>query len=79
MRTVLALGRSLGMPILAEGIETEAQWRFLAGEGCAYGQGYLLAKPVAISQVGAAIAAAARAVRGNDDILVAAPRIANVG
>jgi diguanylate cyclase (GGDEF)-like protein len=79
VRTVLALGRSLGMPILAEGIETEAQWRFLADDGCAYGQGYLLAKPVAIGQLGAAVAAAARAVRGNDDILVAAPRIANVG
>ena len=79
VRTVLALGRSLGMPILAEGIETEAQWRFLADDGCAYGQGYLLAKPVAIGQLGAAVAAGARAVRGNDDILVAAPRIANVG
>jgi diguanylate cyclase (GGDEF)-like protein len=79
VRTVLTLGRSLGMPILAEGIETEAQWRFLADEGCAYGQGYLLARPVAINQVGAAIAAAARAVRGDDDIPVAAPRIANVG
>jgi diguanylate cyclase len=79
VRTVLTLGRSLGMPILAEGIETEAQWRFLADEGCASGQGYLLAKPVAINQIGVAIAAAARTVRGNDDILVAAPRIANAG
>ena len=79
VRTVLTLGRSLGMPILAEGIETEAQWRFLAEEGCAYGQGYLLAKPAGIDQLAAAIAAAARMVRGNDDILVAAPRIASVG
>jgi diguanylate cyclase len=77
-RTVLTLGRSLGMPILAEGIETEAQWRFLADEGCASGQGYLLAKPVAINQLGAAIAAAARMTCRNED-LVAAPRIANVG
>ena len=29
VRTVLALGESLGMPVLAEGIETEAQWQFL--------------------------------------------------
>jgi diguanylate cyclase (GGDEF)-like protein len=78
VRTVLTLGRSLGMPILAEGIETEAQWRFLANEGCAYGQGYLLAKPVAINQVGAAIAAAAAMTCRNDEF-VAAPRIANVG
>ena len=44
VRTVLALGESLGIPVLAEGIETEAQWQFLAREGCAKGQGYLFAK-----------------------------------
>ena len=32
VRTVLALGASLGMPILAEGIETEAQWHFLTAK-----------------------------------------------
>jgi diguanylate cyclase (GGDEF)-like protein len=63
VRTVLALGESLHMPVLAEGIETEAQWDFLAREGCAKGQGYLFAKPVAIDQLPAAIAAAARFVR----------------
>ena len=55
VRTVLALGESLGMPVLAEGIETEAQWQFLAREGCAKGQGYLIAKPVSLSQLPAAM------------------------
>ena len=32
VRTVLALGESLGMPVLAEGIETEAQWQFLTAK-----------------------------------------------
>lgn len=63
VRTVLALGASLGIPVLAEGIETEAQWQFLADEGCAKGQGYLFAKPVALAQLPAAIAAAGRFVR----------------
>ena len=63
VRTVLALGESLRMPVLAEGIETEAQWEFLAGAGCAKGQGYLFAKPAAISQLPAAIAAAAKFAR----------------
>ena len=76
VRTVLALGRSLGRPILAEGIETEAQWRFLADEGCASGQGYLLARPVGIDQLGAAIAAAAWMTGRNQDHGVP-PRIAN--
>jgi len=78
VRTVLALGRSLGRPVLAEGIETEAQWRFLADEGCDLGQGYLLARPVAINQLAAAIAAAAR-MAWRDDEAAAAPRVANVG
>jgi diguanylate cyclase (GGDEF)-like protein len=60
VRTVLALGRSLGMPVLAEGIETEAQWQFLAGEGCDKGQGYLLARPVPIARLPGAIEAATR-------------------
>lgn len=63
VRTVLALGASLGMPVLAEGIETEAQWQFLDREGCAKGQGYLFARPVSLGQLPAAIDAAARFVR----------------
>jgi predicted signal transduction protein with EAL and GGDEF domain len=60
VRTVLALGESLHMPVLAEGIETEAQWEFLVREGCAKGQGFLFARPVAVTQLPAAIADAAR-------------------
>jgi diguanylate cyclase (GGDEF)-like protein len=63
VRTVLALGESLAMPVLAEGIETEAQWEFLAREGCAKGQGFLFAKPVAVTQLPTVIEAAARFVR----------------
>ena len=63
VRTVLALGASLGIPVLAEGIETEAQWEFLARDGCAKGQGYLFAKPAALAQLPATIQAAARFVR----------------
>jgi diguanylate cyclase len=63
VRTVLALGESLRMPVLAEGIETEAQWDFLARAGCAKGQGYLFAKPIAVAQLPGAIPAAARFAR----------------
>jgi EAL domain-containing protein (putative c-di-GMP-specific phosphodiesterase class I) len=57
---VLALGKSLGIPVLAEGIETEAQWHFLSCEGCAKDQGYLFAKPVALAKLPSAIDAAGR-------------------
>ena len=63
VRTVLALGQSLGMPVLAEGIETEAQWAFLAHEACAKGQGYLFAKPVPLALLPAAIADAEKVIR----------------
>ena len=66
VRTVLALGESLGMPVLAEGIETEAQWEFLARAGCAKGQGYLFAKPVNTAQLPDVIEAAARFVRDDE-------------
>jgi diguanylate cyclase (GGDEF)-like protein len=49
--TVLALGRSLSVPILAEGIETSEHWRFLAQEGCQQGQGYLMGRPVPVAQL----------------------------
>jgi diguanylate cyclase (GGDEF)-like protein len=78
VRTVLALGDSLHIPVLAEGIETEAQWQFLAREGCAKGQGYLFAKPVALSQLPAAIDAAARFAK-DDSEYVAERRLAVAG
>lgn len=58
VRTVLALGKSLAMPVLAEGIEMPAQWDFLTSEGCIEGQGYLFARPVSITQLPAVMAIA---------------------
>ena len=69
VRTVLALGESLGMPVLAEGIETEAQWDFLARSGCAKGQGFLFARPVAVTQLPGAITAAAHFERDEAPII----------
>jgi EAL domain-containing protein (putative c-di-GMP-specific phosphodiesterase class I) len=45
VRAILALGNSLGIPVLAEGIETKAHLDFLRDEGCAEAQGYLLGHP----------------------------------
>jgi diguanylate cyclase (GGDEF)-like protein len=69
VRTVLALGRSLAIPVLAEGIETEAQWQFLAREGCAKGQGYLFAKPVTLAKLPGTIEAAARFARDCETVI----------
>ena len=45
-RAVIALGLSMQMQVIAEGVENEAQRQFLLSEGCALGQGYLFGRPV---------------------------------
>ena len=42
----IKLARSLGLGVVAEGIETEAQHAYLRDAGCELGQGYLFAKPM---------------------------------
>jgi len=46
VQSVLALARALSMPVVAEGIEHERQWRWLAQANCALGQGYYFARPM---------------------------------
>jgi len=45
IRAVLALGKSLSIPVLAEGIETDQQLAVLVEEGCDEAQGFLLGRP----------------------------------
>jgi len=45
-QTVLNLGRQLGVPVLAEGVEDEAQERLLIELGCNEAQGYLFGRPM---------------------------------
>ena len=45
VRAVLGLGRGLGLPVLAEGVETLGELEFLDAERCKIGQGYYLGKP----------------------------------
>jgi diguanylate cyclase (GGDEF)-like protein/PAS domain S-box-containing protein len=46
IRTILALGENLGLNIVAEGVETIAQFEDLCAAGCLLFQGYLFGKPV---------------------------------
>jgi diguanylate cyclase (GGDEF)-like protein/PAS domain S-box-containing protein len=46
-RTIIALGQSLGLAVIAEGVESAAQRDFLAGHNCDAYQGYLFSPPLA--------------------------------
>jgi diguanylate cyclase len=45
IRAIVDLAHGLGLRIVAEGVETEAQWRLLVELGCDYAQGYLTGRP----------------------------------
>jgi diguanylate cyclase len=56
VRAVLGLGHSLGMPVVAEGVETDEQLRFLRAEGCAEVQGFGVGRPAPLEAAMALIA-----------------------
>ena len=60
-RTVVQVGRDLGLRVIAEGIEEPRQLSALREMGCGYGQGFLVARPMAAPGVEALIRTAAEA------------------
>ncbi|MET3132032.1 diguanylate cyclase (GGDEF)-like protein/PAS domain S-box-containing protein [Oxalobacteraceae bacterium GrIS 1.11] len=50
VRTIVALGQSFGLAVIAEGVETEPQRAFLEENGCHAYQGYLFSRPLAAEQ-----------------------------
>ncbi|WP_207886062.1 bifunctional diguanylate cyclase/phosphodiesterase [Pseudomonas sp. 30_B] len=46
VRAIIQLGKSLGMQVIAEGVETVEQEAYIIAQGCHEGQGYLYSKPL---------------------------------
>ena len=47
---VVALAQTLGLEVVAEGVETREQWDVLVRTGCHYGQGYLFSRPLPLDR-----------------------------
>ncbi|MBK1731623.1 putative bifunctional diguanylate cyclase/phosphodiesterase [Thiococcus pfennigii] len=64
---IAALASRLGFKVLAEGVETEAQRRFLLGVGCDLAQGYLFGRPAPAEEITALLERFAEAPQPSDD------------
>ena len=62
-RAIIALGETLALRTIAEGIELREQWQGLRALGCELGQGYYFARPLTADSMGALIAHGARTAR----------------
>ncbi|MBS7663767.1 EAL domain-containing protein [Pseudomonas lalucatii] len=51
VRAIIQLGTSLGMQVIAEGVETTEQESYIIAQGCHEGQGYLYSKPLAAREL----------------------------
>ncbi|MET3664082.1 EAL domain-containing protein [Caulobacter sp. 1776] len=74
VRAVLGLGRSLEIPVVAEGVETEEQIVFLRGENCTELQGYAIGRPAPVDTLNAWTMAAVAPVEAASIDTVIEPR-----
>jgi EAL domain-containing protein (putative c-di-GMP-specific phosphodiesterase class I) len=51
VRAVIDLAHALGMPAIAEGVETQYEWELLASLGCDGAQGWHIARPMPAAEI----------------------------
>jgi len=71
IRSIVSLGKGLGVTITAEGVETEAELSCLRAEGCHEGQGFLFSKARPHAEI-VSLLAAQRGIDGNEDAALVA-------
>lgn len=55
VKTIITMAHNLNLKVVAEGVETEAQYRFVKQHGCDLLQGFLYGEPMSIDQLGTAL------------------------
>lgn len=73
-RAIIALAQSLQLDVVAEGIETEEQWRWLTASGCTTGQGYFFARPMPAAAFEAVMLEHLRLPVGLVDVATTSPK-----
>jgi diguanylate cyclase (GGDEF)-like protein len=73
IRTFVSLARSLGVKILAEGVESAEQCSFLKEIGCELGQGFLFCVPVPADEIGCLCKSAEESMKGQIPALFSTP------
>ena len=71
IRSIVSLGKGLGVTITAEGVETEAELSCLRAEGCHEGQGFLFSKARPHAEI-VSLLAAQRGIDGDEDAALVA-------
>jgi EAL domain-containing protein (putative c-di-GMP-specific phosphodiesterase class I) len=51
VRAIITSAQALGLKVIAEGVETQAAFKWLQAEGCGYAQGFYFAKPMPTEEV----------------------------
>jgi diguanylate cyclase (GGDEF)-like protein/PAS domain S-box-containing protein len=76
VRTIIEMGRSLGIEVIAEGVESQAQLEFLRDNGCNYGQGRLFGEPCTAEDLLALLARQGQGPASFGHLLRASPEAA---